>query len=90
MFICFAGTNREDLLDAALKRAGRFDRRVVISRPDVKERAEIFKVLGGFLHFFKACCIILCCCKSCIFDPLTTLLLTVGTVRQSCKAPLGG
>ncbi|CDI78685.1 AFG3 ATPase family protein, putative [Eimeria praecox] len=39
-----SGTNREDLLDAALKRAGRFDRRVVINRPDVKERAEIFKV----------------------------------------------
>ncbi|CDJ42020.1 AFG3 ATPase family protein, putative [Eimeria tenella] len=42
--VVLAGTNREDLLDAALKRAGRFDRRVVISRPDVKERAEIFKV----------------------------------------------
>ncbi|XP_026193577.1 uncharacterized protein LOC34619019 [Cyclospora cayetanensis] len=42
--VVLAGTNREDLLDAALKRAGRFDRRVMINRPDVKERAEIFKV----------------------------------------------
>lgn len=42
------GTNREDLLDAALKRAGRFDRRVMINRPDVKERAEIFKVSQAF------------------------------------------
>lgn len=39
-----SGTNREDLLDAALKRAGRFDRRVQINRPDVAERCEIFKV----------------------------------------------
>lgn len=42
--LCCLGTNREDLLDAALKRAGRFDRRVQIGRPDVKERCEIFKV----------------------------------------------
>lgn len=42
--VVLAGTNREDLLDAALKRAGRFDRRVQIGRPDVKERCEIFKV----------------------------------------------
>ncbi|KAL8439763.1 hypothetical protein Efla_002665 [Eimeria flavescens] len=42
--VVLAGTNREDLLDAALKRAGRFDRRVQIGRPDVKERSEIFKV----------------------------------------------
>ncbi|KAL8270547.1 hypothetical protein Esti_005518 [Eimeria stiedai] len=42
--VVLAGTNREDLLDAALRRAGRFDRRVQIGRPDVKERCEIFKV----------------------------------------------
>ncbi|PFH34619.1 ATP-dependent metallopeptidase HflB subfamily protein [Besnoitia besnoiti] len=42
--VVLAGTNREDLLDDALKRPGRFDRLVQIRRPDVKERKEIFKV----------------------------------------------
>ncbi|CBZ52442.1 Cell division protease FtsH homolog, related [Neospora caninum Liverpool] len=37
-------TNRDDLLDDALKRPGRFDRLVQIRRPDVAERKEIFKV----------------------------------------------
>ncbi len=42
--ILIAATNRPDVLDPALLRPGRFDRRVVVDRPDVKGRAEILKV----------------------------------------------
>lgn len=42
--IVMAATNRVDILDPALLRPGRFDRRVNISIPDIKGREEIFKV----------------------------------------------
>ncbi len=42
--IVIAATNRPDVLDPALLRPGRFDRRVVIDAPDIKEREEILKV----------------------------------------------
>lgn len=42
--IVMASTNRPDILDPALLRPGRFDRRVLIDRPNVKEREEILKV----------------------------------------------
>ncbi|MCR5226185.1 MAG: ATP-dependent zinc metalloprotease FtsH [Eubacterium sp.] len=42
--IVMAATNRVDILDAAILRPGRFDRRVKIGRPDVKGREEILKV----------------------------------------------
>ncbi|MBI1910325.1 MAG: ATP-dependent metallopeptidase FtsH/Yme1/Tma family protein [Deltaproteobacteria bacterium] len=42
--IIMAATNRPDVLDPALLRAGRFDRRVVVPRPDLKGREEILKV----------------------------------------------
>jgi cell division protease FtsH len=42
--IVLAATNRPDILDPALMRPGRFDRRVVLDRPDVKGREEILKV----------------------------------------------
>jgi cell division protease FtsH len=42
--IVVAATNRPDILDPALMRPGRFDRRVVLDRPDIKGREEIFKV----------------------------------------------
>jgi len=42
--IVIAATNRPDILDPALLRPGRFDRRVVVDRPDVKGRHEILKV----------------------------------------------
>ena len=42
--ILIAATNRPDVLDPALLRPGRFDRRVVVSRPDVKGRLAILKV----------------------------------------------
>jgi cell division protease FtsH len=51
--IILAATNRPDILDPALLRPGRFDRRVVVGRPDVKGREEILgvhargKKLGG-------------------------------------------
>ena len=42
--ILIAATNRPDVLDPALLRPGRFDRRVVVNKPDVKGRLEILKV----------------------------------------------
>ncbi|MEA3328622.1 MAG: ATP-dependent zinc metalloprotease FtsH [Candidatus Omnitrophota bacterium] len=42
--ILIAATNRPDVLDSALLRPGRFDRRVVVDRPDIKGREEILKV----------------------------------------------
>jgi cell division protease FtsH len=42
--IIIAATNRPDILDPALLRPGRFDRQVVVDRPDVKGREEILKV----------------------------------------------
>ena len=42
--IVMAATNRPDVLDPALLRPGRFDRQVVVDKPDIKGREEIFKV----------------------------------------------
>ena len=42
--IVLAATNRVDILDKALMRAGRFDRQIEVGLPDVKEREEIFDV----------------------------------------------
>ncbi|HSM71358.1 MAG TPA: ATP-dependent zinc metalloprotease FtsH [Anaerolineales bacterium] len=42
--IIIAATNRPDILDPALMRPGRFDRRVTLDRPDMKGREEILKV----------------------------------------------
>lgn len=42
--IILAATNRADILDRALLRAGRFDRQIHVELPDLKERQEIFKV----------------------------------------------
>ena len=42
--IVLAATNRADVLDKALMRAGRFDRQIYIDLPDLNERREIFKV----------------------------------------------
>ena len=43
--IFIAATNRPDLIDPALKRAGRFDKKIPILLPDACERAEIFKII---------------------------------------------
>lgn len=42
--VVLAGTNRQDVLDPALLRPGRFDRQIAIDLPDVKGRVSIFKV----------------------------------------------
>jgi len=42
--IVLAATNRPDVLDSALMRPGRFDRRVTLDLPDIKEREQILKV----------------------------------------------
>jgi len=42
--ILIAATNRPDVLDPALLRPGRFDRQVIVNRPDVRGRGEILKV----------------------------------------------
>ncbi|MCX7709586.1 MAG: ATP-binding protein [Clostridia bacterium] len=43
--IFIAATNRPDLLDSALKRAGRFDKKIPILLPEKEERAEIYKIM---------------------------------------------
>jgi transitional endoplasmic reticulum ATPase len=43
--IFIAATNRPDLIDPALKRAGRFDKKIPILLPDADERAEIFRIM---------------------------------------------
>lgn len=42
--IIIAATNRADILDSALLRAGRFDRQILVDLPELKDREEIFKV----------------------------------------------
>ena len=42
--IVMAATNRVDILDPAILRPGRFDRKVAVGRPDVKGREEILQV----------------------------------------------
>ncbi len=42
--VVLAATNRVDILDPAILRPGRFDRKIVVGRPDVKGRCEILKV----------------------------------------------
>ena len=42
--LILAATNRPEVLDPALLRPGRFDRRIIVDRPDLKGRVEIFKV----------------------------------------------
>ena len=42
--IIIAASNRPDILDPALLRPGRFDRRIILNRPDIREREEILKL----------------------------------------------
>ena len=42
--VVLAGTNRPDILDKALLRPGRFDRRVTVDRPDIRGRIQIFQI----------------------------------------------
>ncbi len=52
--IVMAATNRPDVLDPALLRPGRFDRHIVIDRPDIKGREEILKVHTGKIKLDKS------------------------------------
>jgi cell division protease FtsH len=52
--IIIAATNRADVLDKALMRAGRFDRQIYVDMPDLNERKEIFKVHLKPLKLAKA------------------------------------
>ncbi len=47
--VFIAATNRADLLDPALMRAGRFDRKIRILKPDEYGREEILKVRGSYV-----------------------------------------
>ena len=49
--IVMAATNRPDILDPALLRPGRFDRRITVNYPDIKGREEILKVHARNKHF---------------------------------------
>lgn len=51
--IVMAATNRPDVLDPALLRPGRFDRRIVLDLPDIKDREEILKVHSKGKPFTK-------------------------------------
>lgn len=51
--IVMAATNRPDVLDPALLRPGRFDRRIVLDLPDIKDREEILKVHSNGKPFTK-------------------------------------
>ena len=51
--IVLAATNRADILDKALMRAGRFDRQINVTLPDLNERKEIFQVHLGKLKLSK-------------------------------------
>ncbi|HHU36597.1 MAG TPA: ATP-dependent metallopeptidase FtsH/Yme1/Tma family protein [Treponema sp.] len=51
--ILLAATNRPDVLDPALLRPGRFDRQVVVDRPDVKGREQILKIHAKNVKFSK-------------------------------------
>jgi len=42
--VVLAGTNRSDILDAALLRPGRFDRQITVDRPDINGREQLFKI----------------------------------------------
>ncbi len=51
--IVLAATNRPDLLDPALTRPGRFDRRIVLDMPDIEDREEIIKIHARGKPFVK-------------------------------------
>ena len=53
--VILAATNRPEVLDKALLRPGRFDRRVIVERPDLKGRVETLKVHAKKQYLRKTC-----------------------------------
>ena len=53
--IVMAATNRPDILDPALLRAGRFDRKVYVTSPTAEERTEIFNYFSSFWIILSTC-----------------------------------
>ena len=53
--IVLAATNRPDILDPALLRPGRFDRQIVVDKPDIKGRHDILKIHSRKLKLDKSC-----------------------------------
>ena len=51
--VILAATNRPEVLDKALLRPGRFDRRVIVERPDLKGRVETLKVHERMLRWMR-------------------------------------
>lgn len=51
--IVVAATNRPDILDPALLRPGRFDRQIVVDKPDIKGRTDILKIHASGKKIFK-------------------------------------
>ena len=62
--IVMAATNRKDILDPAILRPGRFDRNVVVGRPDVKGREAILKVHARNKSVYSAGRYPSCVCES--------------------------
>lgn len=57
--ITIAATNRPDILDTALVRPGRFDRKIYIPKPGTKGRAEILRVKSRPIVDFDICVILM-------------------------------
>ena len=53
--IVLAATNRPEILDKAILRPGRFDRRIIVEKPDFKGRVDILKVHARNVHMDETC-----------------------------------
>lgn len=53
--LVLGATNRPEILDKALLRPGRFDRRIIVDKPDLKGRVEILKVHAKDVHMDETC-----------------------------------
>ena len=51
--LVLAATNRPEVLDPALLRPGRFDRRIIVDKPDLKGRVEILRFMRRMLRWMR-------------------------------------